>query len=129
MLAIKKNIFLLVVSCCLIWCTTSSAEEKLTIGVAANFMVPFKEIAHKFETQTDVNIDATFTSTGNLYGQIINGAPYDLFLAADENRPDRLVKEGMAPDSFIYAREKAVLWTTKKLMPPWLASLRSKRFF
>ncbi len=114
MAKIKKNFFLLVMAACLVWGPRLSAEEKLTIGVAANFMAPFKEIAHEFESRTAVKIDAAYTSTGSLYGQIINGAPYDLFLAADENRPERLEKEGLSSDSFVYARGRVVLWTAKK---------------
>jgi len=90
------------------------AEERLTIGVAANFMLPFQEISLAFENKHDIKINATYTSTGNLYGQIIHGAPYDLFLAADERRPERLLKEGLTSDTFIYAQGKTVLWTAKK---------------
>lgn len=111
-----KNIkcsFLLMCACLFLH-QTLFAEERLTIGVAANFMLPFQEIASTFENKHDIKIDATYTSTGNLYGQITHGAPYDLFLAADELRPERLVKEGLASDTFIYAQGRAVLWTAKK---------------
>ena len=90
------------------------AEERLTIGVAANFMLPFQEIASVFENKHDIKINATYTSTGNLYGQIIHGAPYDLFLAADERRPERLLKEELTHSTFVYARGRAVLWTVNK---------------
>ncbi len=98
---------------CLFLHQTLFAEEKLTIGVAANFMLPFQEIAQAFENKHPMKINATYTSTGNLYGQIIHGAPYDLFLAADERRPERLLKEGLTSETFIYARGRAVLWTAK----------------
>jgi len=98
---------------CLFWYQTLFAEERLTIGVAANFMLPFQEIAHAFENKHHIKINATYTSTGNLYGQIIHGAPYDLFLAADERRPEQLLKDGLTHDTFIYARGRAVLWTAK----------------
>ncbi len=104
----------LIVGICLVWGSTLFAEEKLTIGLAANFMLPFKEIALEFENKTSVKIDAIYASTGNLYGQIKNGAPYDLFLAADEKRPERLLREGLTSETFIYARGRAVLWTAKK---------------
>ncbi len=98
---------------CLFLHQTLFAEERLTIGVAANFMLPFQEISSTFENKHDIKINATYTSTGNLYGQIIHGAPYDLFLAADERRPERLLKEGFTSDTFIYARGRAILWTAK----------------
>ncbi len=110
----KRKIFALTSSIFLLWCSTSFAEDKLTIGVAANFMLPFEEIAREFENKSTIKIDAVYLSTGNLYGQIIHGAPYDLFLAADESRPERLVKQGLASDIFIYARGRVVLWTAKK---------------
>ena len=99
---------------CLLWCETPFAEEKLTIGVAANFMLPFEKIAHEFEIKTHIEIDAVYTSTGNLYGQIINGAPFDLFLAADEKRPERLFQEGLVLKPFVYAQGRAVLWSADK---------------
>ena len=99
---------------CLFLHQTLFAEERLTIGVATNFMLPFQEISLEFENKHHIRIDATYTSTGNLYGQITHGAPYDLFLAADECRPEQLVKEGLVSDTFIYARGRTVLWTANK---------------
>jgi len=103
----------LMMCACLFLHQTLFAEESLTIGVAGNFMLPFQEISLVFESRHNIRIDATYTSTGNLYGQIIHGAPYDLFLSADEDRPERLLKEGLVSDTFIYARGRAVLWTAK----------------
>ena len=110
----NKRYLFIVVCACLFLHQVLLAEERLTIGVAANFMLPFQEIASAFENKHNIKIDATYTSTGNLYGQIIHGAPYDLFLAADEHRPERLLKEGLVSDTFIYARGRTVLWTAKK---------------
>ena len=70
------------------------AQDKLSVAVAANFISAFKEIAADFESKSGVKVEATFSSTGNLYSQIKNGAPYDVFLSADEQRPDLLQKEG-----------------------------------
>jgi len=112
--AIKKHLFSLIPAVLLFGCPILFAEEKLTIGVAANFMLPFEEIAREFEAASTLKIDAVYMSTGNLYGQIIHGAPYDLFLAADEDRPERLLKKGLTSKTFIYARGRAILWTAKK---------------
>ena len=76
------------------------AGEELTIGVAANFLMPFKEIVILFEQKTGIRVHGVFNSSGNLFGQIKNGAPYDLFLSADKLRPERLWT--------------VVLWTAKK---------------
>ncbi len=110
----KRVCFSLAMGVFLFWSSALFAEDKLTIAVAANFMLPFEEIAHVFENKTSVKIDATYTSTGNLYAQIIHGAPYDLFLSADENRPERLLKQGLAYDPFLYAQGRAILWTAKE---------------
>lgn len=88
------------------------AAQKLTVAVAANFILPFQEMARVFEHRTSILLEPVFTSTGNLYVQIKNGAPYDLFLAADESRPALLYEEGLAEEPFVYARGKVVLWTS-----------------
>ncbi|PKN08982.1 MAG: molybdate ABC transporter substrate-binding protein, partial [Deltaproteobacteria bacterium HGW-Deltaproteobacteria-5] len=88
-----------------------AAQEKISVAVAANFISAFKEIAADFEKKTGVKVEATFSSTGNLYSQIQNGAPYDVFLSADEQRPDLLHKEGFTDGTFIYARGQVILWS------------------
>ena len=90
------------------------AEEKIRAAVAANYIQTMKELAVEFEAVTCIKVEATFTSSGNLYSQIIHGAPYDIFLSADEDRPNRLYQEGLAEEPFIYAIGKVVLWSAKK---------------
>ena len=92
----------------------TAAQEKIHVAVAANYMGVFKEIALAFEKNAGVKVEATFSSTGNLYAQIVNGAPYDLFLSADEERPARLHKDGLAEKPFIYAQGQCVLWSARK---------------
>jgi len=86
------------------------AAEGLKAAVAANFMIPFKEIAAAFEAETKIPVEATYTSTGSLYGQIINGAPYDVFLSADEKTPRLLFEKGEAEEPVLYATGRVVLW-------------------
>jgi molybdate transport system substrate-binding protein len=93
---------------------TLPAQEKIRCAVAANYIQAFTEIAAAFEAKTGVKVEGTFSSSGNLYSQIVNGAPYDLFLSADEERPARLLKEGFAERPFVYARGRVVLWSAKK---------------
>jgi molybdate transport system substrate-binding protein len=90
------------------------AQDKISVAVAANFISAFKEIAADFEDKTGVKVEATFASTGSLYNQIKNGAPYDVFLSADEERPALLEKEGWTHGTFIYARGKVILWSANK---------------
>jgi len=90
------------------------AQDKILVAVAANFIEPFKEIAILFETSTHIQADPTFSSTGKLFAQIIEGAPYDVFLSADEKRPDELFQKGLSGKPFVYAKGEVVLWTERK---------------
>lgn len=90
------------------------AQERISVAVTSDFMSAFKEMAVDFEEKTGVKIEGTFSSTGNLYSQIKNGAPYDVFLSVDLERPDILQKEGWTEGSFIYARGKVILWSANK---------------
>jgi molybdate transport system substrate-binding protein len=90
------------------------AEEKITAGVAANYIQTFKELSAAFEAKTGIKVEATFTSSGTLYSQVTNGAPYDIFLSADEERPARLYKEGFVEKPFTYATGQVILWSAKK---------------
>jgi molybdate transport system substrate-binding protein len=110
----KRYTFSLIVLLLLAFSSTTLAGESLNIAVAANFMQPFKEIAKSFESKNPVSVNATFASSGHLTGQIMNGAPYDIFLSADEERPVALFQEGFAEKPFVYARGRVVLWSAKK---------------
>lgn len=90
------------------------AAEGLRIAVAANFLQATKELTADFEKETGIAVEATFASSGSLYAQIANGAPYDLFLSADEERPAKLHREGNADKPFVYARGRVVLWSARK---------------
>jgi molybdate transport system substrate-binding protein len=96
------------------WPSGGAAAEGLRIAVAANFIQAAKELTQDFEKQTGIKAEATFASSGSLYAQIVNGAPYDLFLSADEERPSRLHREGNADKPFVYARGRVVLWSARK---------------
>lgn len=102
--------------CVWIYSPAVFAAESLNVAVAANFMQPFKEIAKSFESQNPVSVNVTFASSGHLSGQIMNGAPYDIFLSADEARPATLCKNGLAEKPFVYARGQVVLWSAKKAL-------------
>ena len=89
--------------------------EALTIAVAANFAAPMQSIAAAFAQQSGHKLQLAFGSTGKLYAQIKNGAPFQMLLAADSQTPERLEKEGYAlPASrFTYATGQLVLWSSK----------------
>ena len=90
------------------------AQERITAAVAANFIEPFGEIARAFEKGTRIQVEPVFSSTGKLYAQISEGAPFDVFLSADRKRPEELFRKGLSGRPFVYANGVVVLWTTRK---------------
>ncbi len=110
----RRYTFFLLVLFLFVYSIPATAAESLNVAVAANFMQPFKEIARSFESENQVSVNATFASSGHLTGQIMNGAPYDIFLSADEERPTTLFQKGLAEKPFVYARGRVVLWSAKK---------------
>lgn len=89
---------------------------EVRIAVAANFTDVSRKIASLFEKNSGHQTRISYGSTGKLFAQIENGAPFDVFLAADSQRPIKAEKEGLAvPGSrFIYAWGKLVLWSAKQ---------------
>lgn len=90
------------------------AQERIMAAVAANFIEPFEVIARAFEKGTRIQVEPVFSSTGKLYAQISEGAPYDVFLSADRKRPEELFGKGLSGKPFVYANGSVVLWTTRK---------------
>ncbi|MDA7745973.1 molybdate ABC transporter substrate-binding protein [Psychromonas sp.] len=84
----------------------------LNIAVASNFKVTAQQIAHTFTENTGVEVNISSASTATLYQQILRGAPFDLFLSADEKHIDLLVAtDKMKPHTkFIYAQGQLVFW-------------------
>ncbi|CAK0758918.1 Molybdate-binding protein ModA [Gammaproteobacteria bacterium] len=89
--------------------------DKIVVAVAANFTAPMQQIAVDFERETGHKALSSFGSTGKYYAQIKNGAPFEILLAADEETPAKLEKEGLgvAGSRFTYAIGKLVLWSAK----------------
>ena len=109
---------------------TAFADE-VQLAVAANFTAPMKQIAADFEKDTGHKALMSFGATGKLYAQIINGAPFDVFLAADDETPAKLEREGGAVNGsrFTYAIGKLVLWSAQPgLVDPQGDVLRKNQF-
>ena len=87
--------------------------HEVTVAVASNFTAPMKVIAKAFENDTGHNAKLAFGATGQLYAQIKNGAPFQVFLAADDKAPAQLVTGGLAvvDSPFTYASGRLVLWS------------------
>jgi|GEM_PF-13227 len=88
---------------------------EVTVAVAANFIAPMQILAAGFEQETGHKAIVSSGSTGQFYAQIKNGAPFDVFLAADSATPARLEAEGqtVSGSRFTYAIGTLVLWSTK----------------
>lgn len=87
--------------------------DEVQVAVAANFTAPMQQIAAQFEKDSGHKAVLSFGATGKFYAQIVNGAPFELLLAADDETPARLEKEdqGVAGSRFTYAIGKLVLWS------------------
>lgn len=95
--------------------TLTARAEEVSVAVAANFTAPMQRIAAEFEKSTGHKAVLVFGATGKFYAQIKAGAPFQLLLAADDETPARLVKDGdgVAGSVFTYAIGKLVLWSPK----------------
>lgn len=102
---------LILMTSLMIGAAASAAEVR--VAVAANFAQPMKEIAADFEKDSGHKVQITQGASGKFYAQITNGAPFEVFLSADDETPTRLVKEGkaVAGTQFTYAIGRLALWS------------------
>ena len=89
--------------------------DEIQAAVATNFHNPFKAVVKQFEKKTAHKVIVIAGSTGKLYAQIVNGAPFDIFLSADSLRPKLLIQEGRAISGtqYSYAFGKITLWSPR----------------
>lgn len=88
------------------------AAAEIRVAVAANFARCLEALTPAFAAATGHEVVPIVGSTGRLYTQIRQGAPFDVFLAADKRRPQLLVAEELAREPFVYARGRLVLWSS-----------------
>ena len=98
------------------WYATTTARDELTVAAASDLTPAFEELGREFESATETKIVFVFGSTGMLTRQIENGAPFDLFAAANVSYIDELDQKGLIiPDTkAVYARGRITLWTTNE---------------
>jgi molybdate transport system substrate-binding protein len=91
----------------------AAQAETARIAVASNFLATAEALGERFEDSSQHSVEWVPGSTGMLYAQIVNGAPFDLFLAADAVRPQRLEALGLTVDGSrrTYARGRLVAWS------------------
>lgn len=100
---------------CLLTATvaTLTHADEVQVAVAANFTGPMQVIAPLFERDTGHKAVLSYGATGKFYAQVVNGAPFEVLLAADDETPARLAREshGVAGSAFTYAIGTLVLWS------------------
>ncbi|AXO88848.1 molybdate ABC transporter substrate-binding protein [Pseudomonas parafulva] len=96
-------------------CLNSAWADEVQVAVAANFTAPIQAIAKDFEKDTGHTLVAAFGATGQFYAQIKNGAPFEVFLAADDSTPAKLEQEKAIVEGsrFTYAIGTLALWSAK----------------
>jgi molybdate transport system substrate-binding protein len=95
---------------------SNAFADEVQIAVAANFTAPIQAIAADFEKDTGHKLVTSFGATGQFYTQIKNGAPFEVFLSADDTTPEKLEKEGdtVKGSRFTYAIGTLALWSAKE---------------
>lgn len=94
--------------------STALSAQDLSVAAAANVRFALEEIEKAFEAKTKLKVDINYSSSGKLSTQITQGAPFDVFVSADEEYPQALQKAGMAANvPKMYAQGTLVLWTTQ----------------
>src|SRR5712691_11404136 len=114
------------------WVLTSTnlPAAQTNVAVAANFTEAAKEIVAAFKAKTGHEAVLSFGATGQFYTQITQGAPFQVFLSADDIRPKKLVDDGLvvAASRFTYAIGKLVLWSKTPGLVTGEATLRTAMF-
>jgi molybdate transport system substrate-binding protein len=89
--------------------------EDLSVAAAADLNFALKEIAQQYQRDTGNSVKLSFGSSGNFFVQLQNGAPFDIFLSADIDYPQKLANAGLADKATLYryAVGKIVLWIPK----------------
>lgn len=109
----KPGILRCLVGLCVALSQGQARAAEIQVAVAANFAGPIKAIAQGFERDSGHQVTLSLGSTGQLAAQIKNGAPFDVFLAADQDTPRKLELDGKAVSGsrFTYATGHLVLWS------------------
>lgn len=101
---------LLLLCCAICFGTTAMSKDRLTIAVATNFADTLAALEPVFEASHDTDLILVSGASGTLFAQIKNGAPYDVFLSADQVRPAHLHDAGLAGKPVTYVHGQLVLW-------------------
>ena len=108
LLALSRSLLLLL----LLLNSAASSAQSVTVAVAANFAGTLERIAERFTELTGEQVFTVVAATGVLHAQIEQGAPFHVFLAADQRHPADLVEGGLALNGsrFTYALGRLAFW-------------------
>jgi molybdate transport system substrate-binding protein len=107
-------LLLLGIAFCLAWPIRTTAQKVPAIAAAANLNFALSEIADAFARARGTRVDLVFGASGTLTRQIRDGAPFELFLAADEAFPNQLIAAGLTRDTgAVYAIGRLVVFAPK----------------
>ncbi len=108
-----SQLFTLVLVALILGQVSAARADEVVVAVAANFLAPLQEISAEFTKDTQHTASLTAGSTGKMFAQIQNGAPFEVMVSADRKTPKKLIeaKLAVAASQFTYARGKLVLWS------------------
>lgn len=97
--------------CFVLLTSERTLADEVNVAVASNFKSTLQKISNDFKVATGHDLKISSASSGKIFAQIKHGAPYDVFLSADEKLPDQLVRDKLASSesTHIYALGKLVL--------------------
>jgi len=127
----KTHLSFLALYCLSLLTAQACLAENVHLAVAANFSAPIKQLATEFEITSGHTVTLSFGSSGKFYAQILHGAPFEVFLSADQAKPIALEEQAMiVPNSRItYAIGALVLWSSKPDLIDQSASILSSQHF
>ena len=112
---LHRYLFHLFISACLLILAPVTYAETVLVAVASNFTKPMTEIAEAFKKDSGHTAKLSFGSSGKIVSQLENGAPFEVFLSADDAKPAKLEQAGLTVvgSRFTYALGTLVLWSAK----------------
>jgi molybdate transport system substrate-binding protein len=120
-----------ITACCFLFAAAFAHAQSATVRVAAaaDLQPVLPGIVTDFEQKTGRHVDVSYASSATLATQILNGAPFDLFLSADMGFAQKVADAGLSDPPLPYAKGTLVLWARKDspVQPLALDSLRSAK--
>lgn len=111
-MSMNKLAVIALVLCGLLFSASQLRSEEITVAAAADLNYALQDLAKRFTTKTGTQLKISSGSSGNLYSQIQNGAPFDLYFSADADYPNKLADAGLVERQSlrVYAVGHLVLW-------------------